>query len=349
MPRIINASRAVPENMVEQNQVRHAITAIFQDHIESLADKLELFDHSRIERRYLVRPLTWYSHSHTAGECNRIYIEESTKLLAQAAAVCLKKSHLDAGDVDHVICVSTTGVATPSIESRIFEKIGLRPETRRTPVWGLGCAGGAAGMALANDLCLANPEARVLLLAVECCSLTFRRDDATVKNLVGTSLFADGAAAVLVAGDKRPSNRPKIIATSSKLFADSERIMGWDVDDNGMQLVLSPQLPQLIEAELAQLVEQFLARHGLEKQDLRFFILHPGGARIIDACKKALGLNEEMSLSEGSLRNYGNVSSVSVLMILEDWLATKPEQNPGYGIMAAFGPGFSAELLLLEA
>jgi alkylresorcinol/alkylpyrone synthase len=209
--------------------------------------------------------------------------------------------------------------------------------------------GGAAGLALAADLCRANPEKRVLLLALECCSLTFRRDDVSIKNLVGTALFGDGAAAVLVAGDAISATGPKTVATKSKLFPDSERIMGWDIDDKGMRLVLSPLLPGLIEAELASLIDGFLAQHQLTSKDIRHYLLHPGGARVIAACKKALELEgAEMYLSEESLRHHGNVSSVSVLMILEDWLAAKPEQQPGYGVLAAFGPGFSAEMLLLE-
>ena len=349
MPRITSASRAVPAYCVQQNQVRNAIKAIFQDRIADLHEKMALFENSRIDQRYLVRPLAWYGESHKPGECNRIYIEEGVSLLHKAAESCLEKSGVRADAIDYVISVSSTGMATPSLESRIFTRLGLRQDAGRIPVWGLGCAAGAAGLALAANLCRAKPDARVLLLALECCSLTFRKDDASLKNLVGTALFGDGAAAALIAGDDVRAVGPRIVASCSQLFPDSERVMGWDFDDDGMQLVLSPDLPRLIETELTTLVDDFLGQYDLRRDNLEHYILHPGGARVIAACRQALDLNgAELRLSEESLRQYGNVSSVSVLMILEDWLATRPERQPGYGLLGAFGPGFSAELLLLE-
>ncbi len=253
-----------------------------------------------------------------------------------------------AAQVDAVVAVSTTGLATPSLDARLAGPLGLRPDIVRLPLWGLGCAGGAAGLARARDYCLAHPRARVLVAALETCSLTFVAGDASRKNLVGTALFADGAAAVLVAGAQAAGDGPRLRAARSRLFPDSERVMGWDFGDAGMELVLSPRLPAIVQEELPALVDAFLAENGLSRRGIAHYLTHPGGAKVIDAYREALGLDngEELALTEAVLREHGNVSSVSVLLVLERWLAAAP--RPGYGLLSAFGPGFAAEQLLLE-
>jgi len=248
-----------------------------------------------------------------------------------------------------VIAVSTTGLATPSLDVRLARVLGLRPTLVRMPLWGLGCAGGAAGLARANDFCRAYPGGRVLVTALETCSLTLLRNDVSKKNLVATAIFGDGAAAVLVAGDEVPSPGPRILATRSELFPDTERIMGWDFTASGMELVLSPRLPALIRYSLPDLVNHFLREQGRTREELVHFITHPGGAKVVDAYRRALALTrEDLLLTEELLRNYGNISSVSVLAVLENWLASPRSRQPGLGLLSAFGPGFAAELVLLE-
>jgi len=349
MPRILAAATAFPPHVAPQPAVRAAVGRIFAGRMPELERLLSVFDHARIDTRRLMRPLDWYRQPPSAQERNRIYLDEGLELLARAARDCLERASCLPAAVNHVIAVSSTGHATPSLDARLINLIGLRRDATRLPIWGLGCAAGAAGLARAFDHCRAHPRAQVLLVALETCSLTFMAGDLSKKNLVGTALFADGAAAVLVAGAEAAGAGPRLLATRSHLFPQSERIMGWEFDGTGMQLLLSPRLPAIVKAELPGLVDDFLDSRGLRRSDLAHYLTHPGGAKVVDAYREALGLtNGELDLTEEVLREYGNVSSVSVLAVLEKWLASERPKRPGYGLLSAFGPGFSAEQVLLE-
>jgi alkylresorcinol/alkylpyrone synthase len=329
--------------------VKDAVHQIFAGTVTDLERLLAVFDNSRIDSRQFMMPLEWYLAPRTPAERTRIYQEQGLALLEAAATICLDRARCRPTDIDQVIFVSSTGHATPTLDTHLINRLGMRPRTARLPIWGLGCAAGAAGLSRANDHCLAYPEHKVLLVALECCSLTFMAGDATQKNLVATALFADGAAAAIVCGDRTGSGGPAIAATRSHLLPDSSRIMGWDFLDEGMQLVLSPKLPLVIRQELPALVEELLSDHGLTLHDIVHYITHPGGARVIDAYREALNLSaEDLRLSEELLRLHGNLSSVSVLMVLERWLASARARVEGYGLLSAFGPGFSAEMLLLK-
>jgi len=349
MPRIVAAASAFPVNVHAQAEIRDAVAEIFAGRLAQLPRLLDVFDHARIDRRQLMMPLEWYGAPRSPVERNRVYLEQGLPLAATAARRCLRAATLAAEQVDHVIAVSSTGHATPSLDARLINELGLPQTASRLPIWGLGCAGGAAGLARAFDHCRANPEARVLLVALETCSLTFMSSDPSKKNLVGAAIFADGAAAVLVAGAATGATGPRLLASRSHLFRDSYGLMGWDFCDEGMRLVLSPRLPAVVRAELPRLVDDFLETRGLTRSDLLHYLSHPGGAKVIDAYRQALGLNDgELTLTENVLRAHGNVSSVSVLTVLEGWLAGGGCGQPGYGLLSAFGPGFSAEQLLLE-
>lgn len=349
MPKIVAASHSLPPHVVSQGEVRNTVERIFAELLPGLEKSLALFDRCRIEERQFMRPLDWYQTTRTPAERNRVYLEGGMELLQRAAQRCLDKADLDPGRVDHLIGVSSTGHATPTLDARLINALGMRPTTTRLPIWGLGCAGGAAGLARAFDHCRAHPAAAVLLTALECCSLTFCEGDLSKKNLVATALFADGAAAVLVAGDDVELEGPRIVATRSHLFPDSCRIMGWDFLDEGMQLVLSPKLPAVVKQELPALVERFLATQGLEQGDIVHYLTHPGGAKVLDAYREALSLPpQDLELAAEILRRHGNISSVTVLLILEKWLESQQAQSPGHGLLSAFGPGFSAELLLFR-
>lgn len=348
MPRILSVSHALPDHLAPQATVRALAEQLFAGPSADLERMLTVFDHGRIEQRHFVMPLKWYTIPHPHAERNRIFQSAGLELLARAAGDCLAKSGCRGEDLDQIIFVNSTGLATPTMEVGLFSRLGCKPTTTRLPIWGLGCAAGAAGLSRANDYCLAHPGKRVLLVALECCSLTFQADDRSRKNFVATSLFADGCAAVLIAGDEVAAPGPAIVATRSHLFPDTRRIMGWDIGDNGMELVLSPRLPLLVREAVAPLVDAFLQDQGLARRDLAHYLTHPGGAKVIDAYRGALNLHgDELALSEAVLRGHGNVSSVSVLLVLEEWLARRPA--PGLGLISAFGPGFSAELLLVQA
>lgn len=349
MPRIVAASHAFPPHVVSQQTVKEIVRQVFADTVDELERLLTVFDNSRIESRQFMMPLEWYLEPRSQLERTRVYQQQGLALLDEAARICLAKACCRPDQVDQVILVSSTGHATPTLDAHLINRLGMRPGTSRIPIWGLGCAAGAVGLSRAYDHCLAYPGHRVLLVALECCSLTFMAGDVTKKNLIATSLFADGAAAVLVEGDLASGGGPSIVATRSHLFPGSYRIMGWDFQDEGMQLVLSPKLPLVIRQELPALVESFLSGHNMTRHDLVHFITHPGGARVVDAYRESLQLSDEdLRQTEDVLRQHGNMSSVSVLVVLELWLAVGGMEKAGHGLLSAFGPGFSAELLLLK-
>lgn len=348
MPRILSAASALPPDSTPQEAVRDAALHLFKG-TPGLESLHKVFENARIETRQFMRPLEWYLHPRSSAQRNAIYLEEGLRLAASAALRCMHRANLPPERIDHLIFVSSTGFAAPSPDALLINALGLSPHASRLPIWGLGCAAGAAGLSRAFDYCRAHPDSVVLLVALECCSLTLMAEDLSKKNVVGAAIFADGAAAALVAGEGTRASGPRIAATSSYLFPNSERIMGWDFVETGMQLVLSPRLPALVKEELGALVQRFLARHGLERNDLIHFISHPGGAKVLDAYAQALDLKEkDLRLSEEILRLHGNISSVSVLMVLERWLASEDAEKSGHGLISAFGPGFSAELLLFE-
>lgn len=349
MTTILAASYAFPPHVVEQRVVRDAVREMYAGRIPGLDQLLEIFDHSRIERRQFIRPPEWYLVPHPAEERHRIFLEEGLALAETAARDCLASAGCRPDQVGQVIFVSSTGLATPTLDAHLINRLGLPPGTSRIPVWGLGCAAGAAGISRAADFCRAWPGARVLLVALETCSLTFLAGDQSKKNLVAMSLFADGAAAALLAGDKAGGAGPRVLAGRSHLFPDSYRIMGWDFLQDGMCLVLSPKLPAMVHQELGPLVDDFLSAHGLGRGDLRHYVTHPGGARVVDACREALDLRDgQLRITEDVLRHHGNVSSASVLVVLAKWLAAGGAHEPGHGLLSAFGPGFSAELVLFQ-
>lgn len=349
MPRIIGAAHAFPTHHVSQQQAKQAVGRIFAGRIPELARLMSIFDNSRIAQRQLVMPLDWYLQPRSVEERNRVFVAQGMGLLREAAEKVLRSSGTSVAQVDHIIYVNSTGHATPSLDARLINELHLSARTSRLPIWGLGCAGGAAGLSRAWDYCLAHPQARVLLTALECCSLTLVAEDLSKKNLVGTSLFSDGAAAVLVAGDEAGGHGPEIVATRSQLFPDSYDIMGWKFSDQGMELVLSPRLPLLVKNALSDMVDRFLSDHGLNRAALQHYIAHPGGAKVLDAVREALDLRvEDLQLSEELLNQQGNISSVSVMVVLENWLCAKAASAPGYGLLFAFGPGFSAEFMLLK-
>lgn len=349
MPKIIAAAHALPPYAVPQAAVKDEIVRLFHGKIPDIQRLITVFDNSRIQTRQFMMPLEWYLNPRSSAERNRIYKEKGLALMKCAAAECLTRSGWDISEVDHVIFVSSTGHATPTMDAHLINILGLRQDVTRLPVWGLGCAGGAAGIARAYDHCLGNRKARTLVVALECCSLTFADEDVSKKNLVATSLFSDGCAAVAIAGDDVCDAGVSVMGRGSHLFRDGYRIMGWDFEDDGMRLVLSARLPAVVREGLPRIVQHFLEIHGLTRESISHFITHPGGAKVIDAYREALDLADaDLSITEDVLRNHGNISSVSVLIVLEKWLANGGAQRRGHGLLSAFGPGFSAEMVLLE-
>jgi len=349
MPHILASRYAFAPFAISQRNVREAVAELFDGKISDLGRLLAVFDNARISTRHLMMPLDWYRQGSSVAMRNRIYQDQGGELLLAAAGAALDGAGLIPDQIDQVIFVSSTGLATPTLDVRLIDELGLPRTVSRLPLWGLGCAAGAAGISRAYDYCLARPSARVLVAALECCSLNFLNGDMSRKNLIATALFSDGAAATVVAGNEVSEGAVQILSTRSYLFPESSRVMGWDFLDEGMALVLSPRLPVLVKNGLAKEVDALLTLGGVKRSDVVHYLFHPGGAKIIDACRVALGLTaDDLALSEAELGEHGNTSSVSVLAVLARWL-NKEGRRPGYGVLGAFGPGFSTELLLVRS
>ncbi|MEJ8544416.1 type III polyketide synthase [Brevibacillus borstelensis] len=355
MPRIKAAATAVPANEVSQEASQAFARLLFQDAFPDIDRLIGVFSHSQIQKRHFCMPLEWFGQDHSFAEKNRLYIEHAVSLGAEAARRCLANGHCTANDVDCLVFVSSTGISTPSIDAHLLNHLGLRSDITRIPLWGLGCAGGAMGLSRSCEYVKAYPKRRVLLLSVELCGLTFIRQDVSKSNLVATCLFGDGAAAVLIEGDEAaetgPSDQPQIhfCAARSRTWAGTLDVMGWEVIDPGLKVVFSRDIPSLILRSMHEDVASFLTSLGTAVEHLRYFIFHPGGAKVLAAYREALRLPASSTrFSEEVLRDYGNMSSPTVLFVLEKSLE-KPWAKGEQGLIAALGPGFSSELILLEA
>ena len=299
--------------------------------------------------RFLALPLERYDELDSFTEANDAYIGAAVDVGARAIENALESSGVELGAIDHLFFVTTTGIATPSIDALLVNRLGLRNDLKRSPLFGLGCAAGAVGVSRAFDYLKAYPAQTALLLSVELCSLTLQRKDLSVPNIIASGLFGDGAAAVLFVGQDRASRGPSVLATQSVFYPDTDRVMGWDISREGFKVVLSPEIPALVQAEIRRNVDAFLGSHGLTRGEIDTYICHPGGPKILDAFKDALELDEDaLALTWDSLKRVGNLSSASVLMVLADTLE-KREPPPGsYGLLMAMGPGFCSELVLLR-
>lgn len=335
---------------VDQIEIVGVVRDLFGEHYQDIERLLKVFGNGQIEGRYFAAPLHWFEKERGLQEKNRLYIEESVRMGSKAVQKCLEAAGVDKGEIDAFIFVSSSGMSTPTIDARIMNELKMPSHIKRIPLWGLGCAGGAAGISRAHDYCKAYPEAKVLVLCIELCSLTFQRSDTTKSNLIGTSLFADGAACVLVTGRQVPSEDAGFLIkdTQSTLMADSEDVMGWDVKDEGLHVVFSRDIPKIIEEWLKPNVDLFLAKLGKQSSDIKHFIAHPGGKKVLRAYEKSLSLDKgKTDISRNVLAHHGNMSSPTVLYVLKDFMEKGPKQGEE-GLLTALGPGFSSEMLWLE-
>lgn len=350
MARICAVATFVPPHVLSQNEVKAFARNLFAESFGDIDRLLPIFQNGQVETRHFCMPMEWFAHSHTFAQKNELYQEWAVRLGTQAARNCLEKTDLTIEEIDHIFFVSTTGMATPSIDARIMNRMKASPHTRRTPIWGLGCAGGAVGLSRAADYVKAYPKARVLLIAVECCGLTFQHEDRSKSNLVATSLFADGAAAVLMEGEEceRALGGPSILYTMSTLWPDTEQVMGWEMNEGGLKVIFSQSIPQLVHTHFKTAVFAFLKRYGLTPKDLTHYITHPGGYKVIEAYAQVFDTPlDSFSHALAILRRFGNMSSVTVLFVLDLFLK-QGIQKGEYGLISALGPGFSSELLLIK-
>lgn len=352
-PRLIAVGRALPPHRYSQPELAAALMAFWN---RSTADAAparvgRMHEAVQVEARHLALPLEAYPGLTDFGAANDAFIAVGGDLATQVVGATLAEAGLKPTDVDAVFFTTVTGLATPTIDARLMNRLGLRRDVKRWPFFGLGCAGGAAGVARMADYLRGDPHAVAVLLSVELCSLTLQRDDRSVRNLIATALFGDGAACVVGVGAARAEafDGPTVLASRSCFYPDSERVMGWDIGAEGFKIVLSAGVPQVVADWLGADVDAFLGDHGLTRADIGAWICHPGGPKVVDAVQSALGLaSADLALTRDSLRAVGNLSSASVLCVLEDtWRQRRPA--PGTpAVLLAMGPGFCAELVLLR-
>jgi alkylresorcinol/alkylpyrone synthase len=301
--------------------------------------------------RHLALPLPEYVGLDTFAKCNDAFVRVGAEVGEAAVRDALARAGLAPSDVGHLFFVTVTGISTPSLDAKLANRLGLPASVKRTPIFGLGCLAGAAGIARASDALRAFPDEVAVMLSVELCSLTLQRDDASVTNVIASGLFGDGAAAVVLGGGARPPRAaaPRILATRSVLYPDTEWVMGWDVVDTGFKVVLSARVPEVIESRIGGDVDAFLGAHGLDRGRIRHWVAHTGGPKVLEAFRRALALPEAaVERSWRSLREVGNLSSASVLFVLGDLLDAGEAREGDLGLLCAMGPGFSAELVLLS-
>jgi alkylresorcinol/alkylpyrone synthase len=349
-PGVTAVGRALPPHRLDQEQLIAALRGLWAAKHYNV-DRLEdLHRAVQVTARHLALPIEAYASLDTFQKCNDAWIAAAVDLGEAAVRAALDRAGLAPSDVDHLVFVTVTGIATPSIDARLMNRLRMKRTVKRTPIFGLGCVAGAAGLARAADDLRGAPDEVAVVLSVELCSLTLQRADVSVPNIVASGLFGDGAAAVVLEGGGRArAGLPRVVANRSVFYPDTERVMGWDVVDTGFKVVLSARVPEVVREHIGADVDAFLADHGLDRRRIRHWIAHTGGPKVLEAFGGALALPPDaLARSWASLRDVGNLSSASVLFVLGD-LLDAGEARPGdLGVLCAMGPGFCAEMVLLR-
>ena len=347
--RISSAASAFPKHYYSQKFLLQKLQEYWGDSLRNPQMLARLHRNVAVEGRHLAMPAEKYYEMTTWGRANDIWIEVGQELGEQALCRALHHAGLEPSQLGALFFTSVTGISSPSIDALLINRMGLPANIRRVPIFGLGCVAGAAGIARAADYVRAYPSQAAALVSVELCSLTIQRDDLSVANLISSGLFADGSAAVIVTGDELDSTGPQILATRSIFYPDTEEMMGWNISEKGFRITLSPQVPVLIREHLGHDVDTFLADQGYQRSDIGSWVLHTGGPKVLEATAAALELNNgQLDASWDCLRKVGNLSSASVLVVLEDVMRNRRPEPGTLGVLAAMGPGFCSELVLLQ-
>ncbi len=343
----------VPANRYPQSEITDAaVFALNDPPREALLRRVH--GSAQVDYRYLALPLEDYGKLNGFDDANNAFVRVGLELAQDALCGALEQAGLQASDVDLIMSTTVTGVIAPSLEARLVHRVGMRPDVKRIPMFGLGCVAGAAGIARVHDYLAGAPDAVAVLLSVELCSLTVQSDDSSTANLIASGLFGDGATAVVMVGDRRAETlaaakgAPRVVASASNLYPDTERTMGWDVGAGGLKIVLDAGVPELARKYVGEDVRNLLAKHDLSVADVDTWICHPGGPKVIDAIEESLELSSSaLDVTRRSLAEVGNLSSSSVLFVLRDTLAQRAP-GAGHGVLLAMGPGFCSETVLLQ-
>ncbi|THD80943.1 MAG: type III polyketide synthase [Phenylobacterium sp.] len=342
---LVSLETASPPFELDQDEVRETVLAHFGARVPMVERLASVFTNAGIRTRQAVRPISWYLEPRDLPARSKVYLDSALDLFVDAANKALASAGLTGADVDLVVTASTTGVATPSLEARAMERVGFRPDTARVPLFGVGCAGGATGLALAARLAAAQPGSTVLFVTVELCTLAFRNQDVSATDVVATALFGDGAAAcVLQAGAK---GFAEVVSYAEHTWPETLDVMGWKMDAEGLGVVLKSDLPPFVQKHLRPAMDAMLAAQGLAIGEVDRFICHPGGAKIIEALESALDLGQgALDVEREVLAAHGNMSAPTVLFILD---RLRRRGMPKQSVLTAMGPGFTASTVTLRA
>jgi alkylresorcinol/alkylpyrone synthase len=346
---IASVGSAFPAHRYSQQEIASALCDRWQGKLEEPRLLTRLHANCGVSFRNLVLPLEEYPLLTNFGLSNDAWIKGAVDCGRRAVECALLKARCTAADVSAIFFATVTGIASPTIDARLINLLPFPTNIKRTPIFGLGCVAGAAGIARAADYLLGHPRETVLLLSVELCSLTWQDDDVSLANMISTGLFADGAAAVVLKGSEVASRGPQVVATRSAFYRDTERVMGWDLVASGFRIVLSPDVPRVVEQNLRHDVEAFLADQNLSLSDISSVICHSGGPKVLQAVERSLDLADDaLEPSWRSLNEVGNLSAASVLVVLQEYLEKRPGVPGSYSLLLAMGPAFCAELVLLR-
>ena len=343
---ILSLATATPPHVIEQRDVMAIAPRVLPEFFRQFPGMIDVFANAGIERRRAVRPVEWYLAPHDWRERSEVYLEESLKLYKEVAREAMDRAGVKPDEIDVAITISSSGVATPSLEARVMETLGLRPETRRVPVFGLGCAGGVTGLSIASQLASAEPGTTVLLVVIELCSLALRTDRDSKEDVVSAALFGDGAAA-LVLRSGEDEGLARVNGCAEHTWPNTLDIMGWTFDSVGFGVVLARSVPMFVERRMPEMTKTLLARCGVDIHDVARFVCHPGGGKVVDALENALKLQRgSLDHERAVLREYGNMSAPTILFALDRIFA---EKRWGTFALSALGPGFTATMATIEA
>ncbi|HXE14592.1 MAG TPA: 3-oxoacyl-[acyl-carrier-protein] synthase III C-terminal domain-containing protein [Bryobacteraceae bacterium] len=348
--KIASTGTALPRHYYPQEVLIDAFRQHWGNKLERFAVLEHIHTATRVDGRYLVLPIESYPGLKRWGDANNIWLDAALELGQEAICKALDHGGIERQKVAALFFVSITGISSPSVDARLVNRMGLNRNIKRIPIFGLGCVAGAAGIARAADYVKAFPDEVAVLLSVELCSLTLQQDDLSVANLISVGLFGDGAAAVVLAGSNVANGAsPEIVATRSIFYPNTEEVMGWDVSEKGFRIVLSRDVPVVVQDNLRRDADCFLADHGLSRRDIGSWVIHTGGPRVLEAATEALELPDgAIQASWDCLRKTGNLSSASVLFVLDEVMKNRRPTPGTWGLLAAMGPGFCSELLLLK-
>lgn len=356
---ICSVGLGIPSNELSQHAVKKLVRGIFTYSEKQLSRLLPVFDHAMINKRQFVVGEDWFKEKHSFQEKNDLYHKNAISYSLQAMDACLTNKEFLEQDipyeaVDLIVFVSSTGIATPSLDTYLMNERPIREDVSRMPLWGLGCAGGAIGISRAYDWLTAHPEKTALIVSCELCSLTFQKDDNQKSNLIGTALFGDGVSAALLVGERSAylsyvkEVKPQIKRTSSATMKNSNSVMGWNITNDGLEVVFSKSIPALVQTFWRKHISSFLQDNIINKNEIHSIIAHPGGKKVLEAMEDVLQVpQEKFKHSYRVLGNHGNMSSATVFYVLHEWLKEEVQKKEK-SILSALGPGFSSELLILE-